>query len=113
MTWTSVASDDVPARTVVAVAVDGVDFVVWRGASGALGSAPRRCPHLDWDLTEATVVDDELVCAGHGWSFDCAGHAFKRTELGRIDPKDDVETVCIAEAGGRIALSRDGMNGRG
>ena len=81
------------------------DFVVWRGTSGALGSAPRWCPHLDWDLTEGMVVDDELVCAGHGWSFDCAGHAFKRTELGRIDPKDDVETVQIAEAGGRIVLS--------
>jgi phenylpropionate dioxygenase-like ring-hydroxylating dioxygenase large terminal subunit len=98
-------SDDVPVRRVVAVEVDGHDFVVWRGTSGALGSAPRWCPHLDWDLTEGMVVDDELVCAGHGWSFDCAGHAFKRTDLGRIDPKDDVETVQIAEAGGRIVMS--------
>jgi phenylpropionate dioxygenase-like ring-hydroxylating dioxygenase large terminal subunit len=103
---TSLASDAVPVRAVVAVEVDGADFVVWRGSSGALGSAPRWCPHLDWDLTEGTVVGDELVCAGHGWSFDCRGHAFKRNELGRVDPKDDIATVQIAEAGGRIELSR-------
>ena len=76
---------------------------MWRGASGASGSAPRWCPHLDWDLTEGTVVDDELVCTGHGWSFDCEGHAFKRTEAGRIDPKDDIETVRVVEADGTIA----------
>lgn len=103
---TSLGSEQVPAHGIVSVEVDGADFVVWRGASGALGSAPRWCPHLDWDLTEGTVVDDELVCTGHGWSFDCRGHAFKRTEIGRIDPKDDIETVQIAEADGAISLSR-------
>ena len=103
---TVLESDRVPARHIVAVEVDGDEYVVWRGGSGALGSAPRRCPHLDWDLTEGTVVGDDLVCTGHGWSFDCRGHAFKRTEAGRIDPKDDIETVRVVEADGKIALSR-------
>ena len=96
----------IPLGAVVAVEVDGVEFVVWRGASGALGSAPRNCPHLDWDLLEAVVVGDELVCAGHGWSFDCAGHAFKRNEFGRADPKDDIETVTVREDRGTIEASR-------
>ena len=102
---TVLPSESVPPSRIVPVEVDGAEYVVWRGASGALGSAPRWCPHLDWDLTEGTVVDDELVCTGHGWSFDCEGHAFKRTEAGRIDPKDDIETVRVVEAGGTIALS--------
>ena len=87
-----------------AIEVDGREFVVWRGASGVLGSAPRTCPHLDWDLTEGTVVGDELVCTGHGWSFDCAGHAFKRTELGRVDPKDDIETLQLVESAGVVEI---------
>lgn len=91
---------------IVPVTVDGAAFVVWRGASGALGSAPRVCPHLDWDLAEGAVVDDELVCSGHGWSFDCHGHAFKRNELGRVDPKDDIETLTVTERAGAIELSR-------
>jgi phenylpropionate dioxygenase-like ring-hydroxylating dioxygenase large terminal subunit len=103
---TELRSDEVPPGAIVPVEIDGTGFVVWRGASGSLGSAPRWCPHLDTDLTEGAVVDDELVCTAHGWSFDCAGHAFKRTELGRIDPKDDIQTVTICEAGGTIALSR-------
>ena len=99
-------STSVPAGSVVAVEVDGESFVVWRGRSGVLGSAPRTCPHLDWDLVEAEVVGDELVCPGHGWSFDCAGHAFKRNEFGRADPKDDIDTLMLREDQGRIEASR-------
>jgi phenylpropionate dioxygenase-like ring-hydroxylating dioxygenase large terminal subunit len=103
---TELPSRCVPPRAVVPVEVGGEPWVLWRGSSGVLGSAPRWCPHLDWDLTEGTVVDDELVCRGHGWSFDCRGHAFKRNEFGRVDPKDDVETVRILECGGTISVSR-------
>jgi len=100
------ASEAVRIGTVVPVEVDGHDFVIWRGDGGTLGSAPSWCPHLDWDLGEGRVVGDELVCAGHGWSFDCAGHAFKRTELGRVDPKDDIETLRVEEADGVITATR-------
>ena len=101
-----IISADLGPRVVCPVEVDHREYVVWRGASGALGSAPRWCPHLDWDLTEGVVVGDELVCSGHGWSFDCAGHAFKRSELGRIDPKDDIETLRLVEVGGVIEAVR-------
>ena len=71
------------------------------GAARAARSAARRAGARisTGTCTEGTVVGDELVCPGHGWSFDCAGHAFKRTEFGRVDPKDDIETVRIVEAG--------------
>ena len=86
---------------IVAVDVDGHECVVWRGRSGRLGSAPRFCPHLDHDLTEGHVEGDELVCGGHGWAFDGAGHTFKRNELGRADPKGTViELVLREDAGG-------------
>jgi len=99
-------SDEVAPRGVVPLVVDGAEYVVWRGVSGALGSAPRRCPHLDWDLIDARVVGDELLCPGHGWSFDCSGRATKRNEFGRVDDKGSVEHLALSERGGRIQVSR-------
>jgi phenylpropionate dioxygenase-like ring-hydroxylating dioxygenase large terminal subunit len=80
-----------------AVEVDGHECVVWRGRSGRLGSAPRFCPHLDHDLTEGYVAGDELVCAGHGWAFDGAGHTYKRNEFGRVDSKGTVIALTLTE----------------
>jgi len=86
-----------PAGAIVPVEVDGAEFVVWRGRSGRLGSAPRICPHLDRDLAEGYVVDDELVCAGHGWAFDGHGDTYKRNEFGRIDPKGCVPALTLRD----------------
>jgi phenylpropionate dioxygenase-like ring-hydroxylating dioxygenase large terminal subunit len=90
---------------IVAVEVEGHECVVWRGSSGRLGSAPRYCPHLDHDLTEGYVSDDELVCAGHGWAFDGAGNTYKRNEFGRIDPKGTVATLVLREEDGGVEAS--------
>jgi phenylpropionate dioxygenase-like ring-hydroxylating dioxygenase large terminal subunit len=89
---------------VVAVEIGGDEYVVWRGRSGALGSAPRSCPHLDHDLAEGYVVDDELVCPGHGWAFDGHGNMFKRNEFGRVDPKGDVPALRVREGAQGIEL---------
>jgi phenylpropionate dioxygenase-like ring-hydroxylating dioxygenase large terminal subunit len=83
--------------SVIAVEVDGSEYVVWRGRSGTLGSAPRICPHLDHDLAEGFVLDDELVCPGHGWAFDGLGQTYKRNEFGRIDPKGTVPALRLHE----------------
>jgi phenylpropionate dioxygenase-like ring-hydroxylating dioxygenase large terminal subunit len=82
---------------VAAVDVDGEEFVAWRGADGRIRSAPRRCPHLDHDLSEGYVMGDELVCAGHAWAFDADGNVYKRNEFGRVDPKGRVASLCIRE----------------
>lgn len=83
--------------TVLAVDVDGEEFVVWRGRDGEVRTGPRWCPHLDHDLAEGYVVDDELVCPGHAWAFDGAGAVFKRNEFGRVDPKGRVPVLAVAE----------------
>jgi phenylpropionate dioxygenase-like ring-hydroxylating dioxygenase large terminal subunit len=89
--------DAVPPGRVVAVEAEGHEFVVWRGRGGRLGSAPRICPHLDHDLAEGYVVDDELVCPGHGWAFDGHGSVYKRNEFGRVDPKGRVPVLTLHE----------------
>jgi len=37
------------------------------------------------------------VCSGHAWAFDGEGHAYKRNEFGRVDPKGTVESLQIRE----------------
>ena len=96
----------VPAGRVCPVAVDGDDFVVWRGTDGRVRSAPRWCPHLDHDLADGFVAGIELVCAGHGWAFDGDGHAYKRNEFGRVDPKGTVPTLAVREQGTVVVLER-------
>ena len=90
-------ASEIPAGCVRAVELAGADFVVWRGADGAVRSAPRWCPHLDHDLADGYVAQNELVCAGHGWAFDGDGHAYKRNEFGRVDPKGTVDTLRLHE----------------
>ena len=92
---------------VVAVEIEGDEYVVWRGRSGTLGSAPRTCPHLDHDLAEGFVVDDELVCPGHGWAFDGHGEAYKRNEFGRVDPKGNVPALRLHEHDGIVEVEPD------
>ena len=97
-------AETIAPRAVRAVDVDGSDYVVWRGADGRVRSVPRYCPHLDHDLADGYVVDDELVCPGHAWAFDGDGHVYKRNEFGRVDPKGTVETLAIREIDGTIEL---------
>lgn len=94
----------VPRGQVRAVDIGGQDFVVWRGDDGVARSAPRWCPHLDHDLADGHVEGCELVCAGHGWGFDGAGHAFKRNEWGRVDPKGTVPVLALAEHDGVLDI---------
>ena len=97
---------DVARGQVLAVDVDGAEFVIWRGGDGRLRTAPRVCPHLDHDLAEGYVVDDELVCAGHGWAFDGDGLMFKRNEFGRVDAKGSVPVLVVREHEGIIEVEQ-------
>jgi nitrite reductase/ring-hydroxylating ferredoxin subunit len=97
-----ITSAAVPAGATVAVDVDGDEAVVWRDRERRPCVMARRCPHLDWDLTEAIVIGDELLCAGHGWSLRSDGLAFKRNEWGREDPKGTIRTWPAREHDGWI-----------
>jgi nitrite reductase/ring-hydroxylating ferredoxin subunit len=100
----TITSAAVPAAGVVAVEIDDDEAVVWRDRDRRPCVMARRCPHLDWDLTEAIVVGDELLCAGHGWSLRSDGHALKRNEADREDPKGTIRTWPARERDGWIEV---------
>ena len=99
-------TDDLPTGRVVAVEIDDEEAVAWRTDDRQPCVMARRCPHLDWDLTEAIVVGDELLCAGHGWSLRSDGAALKRTEYGREDPKGTIRTWSARERDGWIEVDQ-------
>jgi len=99
-----VPATDIRPGAVYPVDVGAEEYVLWRGSDGRLRSAPRRCPHLDHDLAEGQVVGNELVCPGHAWAFDGDGHAYKRNEFGRVDPKGTVAMLAIREDGATASV---------
>jgi nitrite reductase/ring-hydroxylating ferredoxin subunit len=101
-----IATEGVPERRVVAVDVADDEAVTWRTRSGAPCVMARRCPHLDWDLTDAIVMGDELLCAGHGWSLRADGVALKRNEFGREDAKGTIRTWPARELDGWIEVEQ-------
>jgi phenylpropionate dioxygenase-like ring-hydroxylating dioxygenase large terminal subunit len=101
----TLASRDLARGAVRAIVVANEEFVVWRGGDGRVRTGPRICPHLDHDLADGYVADDELVCAGHAWAFDGDGNAYKRNELGRVDPKGTVPVLVVNERDDMIELS--------
>jgi nitrite reductase/ring-hydroxylating ferredoxin subunit len=90
------------ARLSTVAAIRGGEIVVWRTADGVPCAVARICPHLDWDLLDASVQGSELVCAGHGWSILGDGRVFKRNELGREDAKGTTPCVTLREVDGFI-----------
>jgi len=103
--------DPLAPGAIAPVEVNGDEFVVWRGRSGRLGSAPRLCPHLDSDLAEGYLAGDELVCAGHGWAFDGRGNVYKRNQFGRVDPKGTVVALTLTEDSGSVEVASAAHDG--
>ncbi len=51
----------------------GEDIVVWRTEDGRYAAMEDRCCHRTAKLSIGWVDKDRIVCAYHGWAFDCSG----------------------------------------
>ncbi len=66
-----VAWSDLVDRRPVRAEVEGVPLVVIRLGDEA-HVLHRLCPHRGADLACGTIEGTEIVCAEHGWGFECA-----------------------------------------
>ncbi len=71
MAWHAAAKiGDVRAGDVIAVTVDGSEFVLGLGNDGERYFATqRRCPHRQGDLADGIVSRGHLICPQHGYRF--------------------------------------------
>ncbi|MCA9563260.1 MAG: Rieske 2Fe-2S domain-containing protein [Myxococcales bacterium] len=70
--YVACASREVTGKP-IAVDVDGVRYVVWRGESG-VHAAPESCPHMGASLEGARCEGDAIVCPWHGLHLGPEGH---------------------------------------
>jgi phenylpropionate dioxygenase-like ring-hydroxylating dioxygenase large terminal subunit len=60
-------------RRPVQVVLADTPIALFRTASGDVGALIDECPHRRMRLSLGQVVDENLRCQYHGWTFDCAG----------------------------------------
>ena len=95
----TIAAGGVPAGAIVDAEIDGVEVVVWRGASGRLCATDARCPH-QWShfAAEGAVDGDELVCTSHFWRFAPDGSGCRLVGTDRREPVVGIGVHHVHEA---------------
>jgi phenylpropionate dioxygenase-like ring-hydroxylating dioxygenase large terminal subunit len=89
--WQLVATlDELPPRTHRRVQLAGRDWLLRRGADGAVRCFLNVCPHRGAQLCSAARGEGKLQCAYHGWSFSddgaLLGIPFEETFQGGVPP---------------------------
>lgn len=94
------AGDIVPAKLL------GMEFALWRGADGRARAWEDRCPHRGTRFTIGQIVNDEVVCAYHGWRFALDGRCVVTpSSLNSAPPaRAIVKTFAVRERYGLIWL---------
>jgi phenylpropionate dioxygenase-like ring-hydroxylating dioxygenase large terminal subunit len=81
----------------------GRSIAVFRGTDGRVRAVENRCAHRHIKLTEGKVVDCQLVCPYHGWSYDGDGKATIPHDLfGHKEPNIRIQTVPVKERYGLV-----------
>ena len=72
--WYAVEQSHVLAKgQVIEVKFWGQSVAVYRAENGTVHAIENRCSHRQLALSVGQVVGDRLVCAYHGWEYDCDG----------------------------------------
>jgi len=105
--WFAVAlSSELAAGAVRTLRYFATEFVLWRGAGGAVSAVDPFCPHLGAHLgVNSEVVGDDLRCAFHHWQFNGAGGVSEIPYTDLIPPqlqKNCLRTWPVAEVDGVI-----------
>ncbi len=61
----------------------GQDLVLWLDGAGKATAMDDRCPHRHARLSKGWILDGQIQCGYHGWTFDGGGRCT------RIPQKDD------------------------
>ena len=92
--------DDVQAGQVIGRDFLGTRVILYRDATGRAVVQGAFCPHLGADLSVGQVVEGQIRCAYHHWTFDCAGTCVDIPAGDKIPPGARIPTYPSAEAWG-------------
>jgi nitrite reductase/ring-hydroxylating ferredoxin subunit len=80
----------------------GTRVILYRDATGRPVVQGAFCPHLGADLSVGQVVEGQIRCAYHHWTFGCAGACVNIPAGDKIPPGARIPTYPSAEAWGLI-----------
>ncbi|MEM6382436.1 MAG: Rieske 2Fe-2S domain-containing protein [Pseudomonadota bacterium] len=102
-------SRDLPHSTSIGTRVNGIEYVVWRDASGVAHIWDDRCPHRGMKMSLGFVRGDAIACLYHGWEYATDGQCRKIPAHPDLDvPKTiRIGTHPVAERSGKIWLGFD------
>ena len=91
------------ASNSVAFELLGTPWVVFRDATGAARCLKDECAHRACPLSLGPIIDGQIQCAYHGWTFDGRGSCQKMPST-RYMKGIKVRTLPTVEAGGVIQV---------
>ncbi len=96
----AVESSKVPPNTMLTVEV-GDESVLIANVDGKYYGMGGICKHQEWDLSEGTLVDTTVTCAGHGTIWDL------KTGKGVFDePLEDEPLYDVREEDGFLYVKK-------
>ena len=96
----AIESSKVPPDAMLTVEVGGESILI-ANIDGKFFGMGAICNHEQWDLSEGTLVDETVTCAGHGSVWDL------RTGKGVFDePVEDEYIYDVKEEGGFLYVKR-------
>jgi nitrite reductase/ring-hydroxylating ferredoxin subunit len=95
-------ADDVKSGQVLGRDFLGTRVILYRDPAGRAVVQGAYCPHLGADLSVGQVVEGQIRCAYHHWTFDCAGTCVDIPAGDKIPPGARIPTYPSAEAWGLI-----------
>jgi phenylpropionate dioxygenase-like ring-hydroxylating dioxygenase large terminal subunit len=103
VSWYPLAlSSEVESGAIIAKNVLGSRVIIYRDAAGRPIVQSSYCPHLGTDLSVGQVVDGQIRCAFHHWTFDRHGTCVNIAIGDKIPPGAKIFTYPSAEAWGLI-----------
>jgi nitrite reductase/ring-hydroxylating ferredoxin subunit len=96
----AVETTKVPPETMLTVQIEG-ESVLIANVDGRYYGMGATCTHGEWDLSEGTIEDTAVTCAGHGTVWDL------KTGKGVFDePIQDEPLYDVKEEGGFLYVRR-------
>ena len=94
--------DEIPEGSMKTVSL-GNEQAVIANIRGLYQSIGAICPHQEWDLSEGTLEDESITCAGHGavWNL-------KTGEADFMEPLPPEPVYEVKIEGSDILLKRKG-----
>ena len=105
-TWYPICQSAAVTRTPIGVRRLAKDLVGWRDAAGVVRVQSDICLHRGARLSLGVVVDNQIRCAYHGWTYDGSGRCTvipsSREAHERLAPRIQLETYPSQERAGLV-----------